>query len=356
MSHAPLRRAAALAVAAASLLVVLPSSASAKAQDLKVMVRNVYVGADLIPLAAARTPEEFERAAAERFQTLQVNDFATRAKALAREIRGQNPDLVALQEAAVWRRGPDGIKDGSQTPANDIIYDSTQLLLQELQAAGRRYRVAVSRDWFDFEGPTALGYDVRVTQRDVILVRVGSRVNIRRTFRGGFNFTFDPPTAVGTARQLRGWVGVDATLARRRFRLVNTHLEAYSPEHNERQMEQLLAGVAASKRRPTLLVGDINSGPDATGTDDRQAERTPSGYRAALDGGFRNPLPKTNSCCFAEDLRSTAEPLDSWIDHILVRPRMRVLRSTYVGESMADRLGGLWPSDHSGIAATIRLR
>ena len=356
MSHSPLRRGVALAVAAASTLLVLPAAAPAKPQDLKVMVRNVYVGADLIPLAAARTQEEFERNAAATFQVLQVNDFATRAKALAREIRTQRPDLVALQEAAVWRRGPDGIKDGPQTPANDIIYDSTELLLEELQAAGARYRVAVSRDWFDFEAPTALGYDVRVTQRDVILVRVGSRVKIRRTFRGGFNFTFDPPTVVGTARQLRGWVGVDATLARRRFRLINTHLEAYSPEHNERQMQQLLAGVAASKRRPTLLVGDINSGPDAQGTDDRAAQRTPSGYREALEAGFRNRLPRTNTCCFAEDLRSTAEPLDSWIDHILLRPRMRVLRSTYVGESMADRSGGLWPSDHSGIAATIRLR
>lgn len=356
MITAPLRRTAALAVATASALLVLPAAAPAKPQDLKVMVRNLYVGADLIPLAAARTQEEFEQNAAARYQTLQVNDFATRAKPLAREIRRHRPDLVALQEAAVWRRGPDGIKDGPQTPANDIIYDSTQLLLQELRAAGARYRVAVSRDWFDFEGPTALGYDIRVTQRDVILVRVGSRVKVRRTFRGGFNYTFDPPTAVGTARQLRGWVGVDGVLAGRRFRLINTHLEAYSPEHNERQMKQLLRGVARAKRRPTLLVGDINSGPDAEGTDDRQAERTPSGYRAALAARFRNPLPKTNTCCYAEDLRSTSEPLDEWIDHILLRPRMRLVRSTYVGRSLADRFGGLWPSDHSGIAATIRLR
>ena len=356
MTTPRLRRAIALSVAAASILTVFPASASAKPQDLKVMVRNLYVGADLIPLAAARTREEFEQNAAQRFQTLQINDFATRAKALAREIKTHRPDLVALQEAAVWRRGPDGVKDGVQTPANDIIYDSTQLLLQELQAAGARYRVAVSRDWFDFEGPTALGYDVRVTQRDVILKRVGSRVKIRRTFRGGFKKTFDPPTIIGIARQLRGWVGVDGTLARRSFRLINTHMEAYSPQHNEDQAKELLAGVAAAKRRRTILVGDINSGPDAEGTDDRQAERQPNGYQALLEAGFRNPLPTTNTCCYAEDLRSTAEPLDSWIDHVLLRHRLRLLRSTYVGERLADRSGGLWPSDHSGIATTIRLR
>ena len=143
MSHAPLRRAAALAVAAASLLVVLPASASAKPQDLKVMVRNVYLGADLIPLAGDKPRDEFERAAASRYQTVLSNDFATRAKALAAEIRAQKPDLIGVQEAAIWRTGP---KDGNATKANDVAYDSTEVLLKELANRGTRYRVVRGRD------------------------------------------------------------------------------------------------------------------------------------------------------------------------------------------------------------------
>ena len=56
-----------------------------------------------------------------------------------------------------------------------MIYDSSQELQKALKAAGSPYKEVVGRDWFDFEAPTALGYEVRVTQRDVILVRRAPR-------------------------------------------------------------------------------------------------------------------------------------------------------------------------------------
>ncbi len=200
--------AAVLAVAA-----LAPAVAPAASTDLKVMTRNVYVGADLIPLATQPDRAAFEQAAAARYETVQRNDFPTRAKAIAAEIRAQKPDVIGLQEAAIWRRGPDGVKDGSATPATQVVYDSTEVLLKALADVGQRYRVIAGRDWFDFEAPTSLGFDVRLTQRDVILGRVGSKVRFGHTFRGGYTKHFDPPTQVGLARQLRGWVGVDAKLA-----------------------------------------------------------------------------------------------------------------------------------------------
>jgi hypothetical protein len=51
-STCPRRTVAALMVAL-SALVVAPAAASAKKQDLKVMTRNVYLGADIIPLATS---------------------------------------------------------------------------------------------------------------------------------------------------------------------------------------------------------------------------------------------------------------------------------------------------------------
>jgi endonuclease/exonuclease/phosphatase family metal-dependent hydrolase len=354
MSRSTPRRVAAALVAAVAVGAAGPASAPAKPQDLKVMVRNVYLGADLIPLAGATSREEFEQAAAQRFQTVERNDFPARAKALAAEIRASKPDLVGLQEAAVWRRGPAGVKDGSQTPATDLVYDSSELLLKELAALGVTYRVVAGRDWFDFEAPTALDFDVRLTQRDVILVRRGSNVKVRRTFRGAFSNRFDVPTQVGVAQQRRGWVGIDGTLAKRRFRFVTTHLEAYSPAVADQQMNQLLkrGGPLASKKRRSILVGDFNSAPSAN-ANDRGTSRDDSAYYSAIDAGFRNPLKRRATCCFAEDLRSTADPLDTWIDHIVVRPRMRALRSRIVG---TRQVGGLYPSDHAGIAATLRLK
>ena len=339
-----------LLVGVAAVTAIAPPAHAAD-NDLKVMVRNVYLGADLIPLAT--TPaDKFEEAAASRFQTVERNDFPTRAKAIASEIRKYKPDVIGVQEAATWRRGPQGVKDGGQTPATDVIYDSTEVLIKELEAAGQRYRVIAGRDWFDFEAPTALGFDVRLTQRDVILGRIGSKVKFGSTFRGGYRDTFDPPTPIGVAPQNRGWVGVNAKLGKRSFRFVTTHLEAYSPEIASKQMNQLLAGPLKSKKTLSVLVGDFNSDPKLGGSDDRGANRGKNAYGATLDAGFFNPLKRRETCCFGEDLTKTGERLDSWIDHVVTRPRVRAVSSALVGGS---KVGGLYPSDHAGIAATLRL-
>jgi endonuclease/exonuclease/phosphatase family metal-dependent hydrolase len=349
MSPSTSRRATAALLTALCACVALPAAAFAKAQDLKVMTRNVYLGADLIPLAAAPNQAAFEQAAAQRFQTVQANDFPTRAKALAAEIRKAKPDIIGVQEATIWRRGADGIKDGPATPATQVIYDSSQELRRALNGS---YKEVVGRDWFDFEAPTALNYDVRVTQRDVILVRKSSKLKVRRTFRGRFTNHFDPPTPVGVARQLRGWVGVDGTLAKKKFRFVSTHLEAYSPAIANQQMRQLLRSPLRSKKRQSILVGDYNSAPGAN-ANDRGTTRKDNAYDSAIGAGFRNNLPRRRTCCFAEDLHATTDRLETWIDHILVRPRIKVLRSGIVG---TRQVGGLYPSDHAGITATLRLK
>ena len=350
MSHSTSLRAAAATIAALCACVAAPAAAPAKPQDLKVMLRNVYLGADIVKLATARDRDEFERNASELYQTVLRNDFPTRAKALASEIRATKPHLVGIQEAAVWRTGP----KNDPAPAADVVYNSTELILQELAKLGQRYRVVAGRDWLDVEGPTR-ELDVRLVQGDVILVRRGVKgLRLGRSFRGGFREHLDVPTQVGVVQQLRGWVGVDGTLAKRRFRFVTTHLEAYSPDHAQRQMEELLApgGVLASKKRQSILMGDFNSAPTGN-ANDRGTSRDASAYYEAIDAGFVNPLPRRATCCFAEDLHSTAKPLDTWIDHIVVRPRIRALRSGIVG---TRQVGGLFPADHAGIHATLRLK
>jgi endonuclease/exonuclease/phosphatase family metal-dependent hydrolase len=354
MSQSTSRRATAGLLTALCACAALPAAASAKAGDLKVMTRNVYLGADLIPLAAAPDQAAFEQAAAQRYQTVLGNAFPTRAKALAAEIRKAKPDIVGVQEATIWRRGADGVKDGPTTPATQVVYDSSQELQKALKAAGSPYKEVVGSDWFDFEAPTALGYDVRVTQRNVILVRKGSKVKVRKTFSGQFATHFDPPTPVGVAHQLRGWVGLDGTLAKKKFRFVNTHLEAYSPAIANQQMQQLLksGGPLASKQKRSILVGDFNSAPGAN-ANDRGTTRKDNAYDSAIKAGFRNGLPRRKTCCFAEDLHSTADHLETWIDHVLTRPKLKVLKSGITG---TRQVGGLYPSDHAGITATLRLK
>src|SRR4051794_10136079 len=112
---------ATLAAVCALVSLAAPGAASAgkaktdTSQDLKVMTRNLYLGADLIPLASAPDREAFEQAAAQRYQTVLKNDFPTRVKGIADEIDKYKPDVIGLQEAAVWRKSPDGVKDGNAT-------------------------------------------------------------------------------------------------------------------------------------------------------------------------------------------------------------------------------------------------
>jgi endonuclease/exonuclease/phosphatase family metal-dependent hydrolase len=347
MSPSTFRRASAALLAALCAAAALPAAASAKKQDLKVMTRNVYLGADLIPLASAPDEPTFEQNAAQRYQTVLDNNFPARAKLLAAEIHKAKPDLIGVQEATIWRRSPDGVKDGTQTPSTQVVYDSSKELQKALKKAGTPYKEVVGRNWFDFEAPTALGYDVRITQRNVILMRKGSKVKLRKTFSGQFKHHFDPPTPAGVAHQLRGWVGVDGTLAKHKFRFVDTHLEAYSAAVANQQMGELLksGGPLASKKKSSILVGDFNSQPSDAAKD--------NAYKTAIKAGFANPLPKRITCCFSEDLRNPARTESKWIDHVLVRPKVKALKSGITG---LKQVGGLYPSDHAGIFATLRLK
>jgi hypothetical protein len=62
------------------------------------------------------------------------------------------------------------------------------------------------------------------------------------------------------------------------------------------------------------------------------------------------------SCCQAEDLRNTASLLDERVDLVLLKGALTAKQVVVVGDESADRTeSGLWPSDHAGVAATIRL-
>ncbi len=87
------------------------------------MTRNLYLGADLTPAVEATTPEALAAANGKILREVVANDFPTRAKGLANEILRTRPDLVGLQEVALWQTTP---LSAAATPVN---YDYLELLL-----------------------------------------------------------------------------------------------------------------------------------------------------------------------------------------------------------------------------------
>ncbi|HEU4448867.1 MAG TPA: endonuclease/exonuclease/phosphatase family protein [Gaiellaceae bacterium] len=346
-------RLAALLLVAAMVLAAWPAAAAGKGRQVTVMTRNLFIGTDLGPVLAAPTLPELVAATTTAFLEVQATRFPERAQAIAGEIAAGRPDVVGLQEAVVIRT--DTPADGAATPAETVAYDYLEILLAALAARGLDYEpVAVVVNADGPEVPTALGFDVRPTDRDVILVNRDRRPRLKVADAQAANFAarVTLPTLVGPVSFPRGWTSVDLKLRGKRFRVVNTHLEAFSAAAQVAQAGELLAGPAATPL-PTVLLGDFNSRADGTGT--------PT-YGLLRGAGFEDAWSDVHpddpglTCCWETHLLSPLPPFDERIDLVLVRGALAPLRAEIVGEDpVADRTpSGLFHSDHAGVVATLR--
>src|SRR3954469_13877472 len=172
MSRTPL-------AAALIALLLLPAGAHAATthRDVTVMSRNLYLGADIITAAVAKDRADLQQRATALLGVVQQTNFPVRAKAIAKEIATTRPDLVGLQEVADWRRTADGVT--GRHDASIVVYDYLALLTKELKARHLSYRPAIVQTELDLEVPTSQNYDVRLTMRDVILVRSGKGAKVK---------------------------------------------------------------------------------------------------------------------------------------------------------------------------------
>ena len=138
------------------------------AKPLRVMTRNLYLGADLTPLVSA-PPQLLNQAVVGVLANVELSNPPARMNAVAAEIDQSRPDVVDLQEAADWTIA--AIPPYTQAAS----YDFTALILQRLTVLGDSYKVAVSQDNFD---SNALNVTLpgRFIDRDVILVKSSVRV------------------------------------------------------------------------------------------------------------------------------------------------------------------------------------
>ena len=134
--------------------------------------------------------EQLLAAVATIYNNIVASKPAERAAAMAREIARNRPDLVALQEAAMLRTGNGG-------PATTVRSDLLQLLLDELAGLGHRYRAVAIIPGLDAQAPSLLGFDVRITIQDAILVRsrsVGDAIKVSNLQIEQFGIKLSLPT------------------------------------------------------------------------------------------------------------------------------------------------------------------
>jgi endonuclease/exonuclease/phosphatase family metal-dependent hydrolase len=376
----------ALLVTIAAALTV-PAATGAKAMpkpaQVSVMTRNLYLGADLTPGVQATSLQGLVDAAGVILAELDRNNFKVRARGLAAEIVSKNPDLVGLQEVALWRTEP--CTESPLPPhATQVRYDFLQLLLAQLNKGKTRYRAVIAQPEFDFEVwvnsdgnqstaaagcPLGSEFNGRLTMRDVILARTG-RVQTSNARGATFGTLLQVKPGGVATNVTRGWTRVDAKVpGAATFRFVNTHLEAFDNQASnhastgsdvgngairEAQAKELVKrGGPATGPRPVILVGDLNS--------DIRTEVKPGdglAYRAVVNAGFaERSTSRPLSCCLIPSVLTTAgggkaSDFNHQVDHVMTNApkKVRLLSASVTGRKPVN---GFWDSDHAGLFSAL---
>ncbi|MGH8893853.1 MAG: endonuclease/exonuclease/phosphatase family protein [Actinomycetes bacterium] len=353
------RRQLTVLVASAALLVGTVPGGAATERDptakrrVTVATYNLYIGGDIGTLVApgVDTLPEFLGAAAALWGNVVATNFPERAEAIADLLAADQPDVVGLQEVALWESGPPGAGVG-------VTYDFLAILLAELAERGAPYRAVVTNTNFVSPVvplPPPVGLDVRFTDRDVVIARADlprSRLSLSRPRPHVFAASVPITLPFVSTSILRGWSTIDVTVGSRTYRLANTHLEAFSAAIRRLQAVELAAALRRS-RHPLVLVGDLNADP---GTGAARLLRR----RVGMADAWREGSGSRFTAGQDDLLRNDPSTLDRRIDFVLYeadrRPDVDARAAHVIGEEASDRTSsGMWPSDHAGVVARLRL-
>ncbi|MGY1590885.1 endonuclease/exonuclease/phosphatase family protein [Geodermatophilus sp. SYSU D00708] len=358
----PLRYRSLLAVVAV-LAATLPAAVAVApgGPQLTVMTQNTYVGTGLTDTFAVSSWPELVAAVSQDWANVLANDVPTRAGALADEIARLRPEVVGLQEVTLWRdQTPSDVRTHPAPNATRVAFDHLALLLDRLRARGLPYVAVATSTNADVEAPrlepgTGL-VDLRVTDRDVLLVRADVAARVSDPRHGHYAAERRLPFLTGPVRNTRGWTSIDYRVGpRTSVRIVNTHLEVGGPGSGPvqvRQADELLAIVAASPH-PVIALGDFNAPADGSATD------TYRDLTAVLDDAWTavRPGDPGPTCCQGELLADPVGREGVRIDLVLTSGDLTVTGVARTGdEPFRSSPPPVWASDHVGVTARIAVR
>ncbi len=359
---------------------LVTSARAATTQDITLMTRNLYLGADLAPILAAQNLDDFLAAAQTALAQVAANNFPERAKALAAEIADKNPQLVSLQEVYNFTiNGQNG-----PPPFRDYLAD----LMAALAEQGANYKVAAPVKNADLH-VLLNGNLVGVTDRDVILARGDVRTSVvpfanecSKPSADGCNYQVaaTATTPLGSIVLDRGFVAVDAVLGGTVVRFVDSHLE--QPGRELDPANPLLASVVQAAQAFELiniliqfdkppynpygakivLSSDINSTPIDQIIDLGFGPIVPPYMQFVLAGytdawTLRPGDSSGFTCCQAVNLLNPESILSDRRDVTFFREMpYGMVKVNLTGNEETDKTpSGLWPSDHAGVVTRMQL-
>jgi endonuclease/exonuclease/phosphatase family metal-dependent hydrolase len=338
---------AAIVVAALALVtgpVPTASASTGPRSFLTVMTRNMDEGTDFgYILAAAGHPELLGPAIVKTFCEVVASNVEQRAARIADEIAASQPDMVSLQEVALWQ---------SFVPlpcTGPTVIDAESALLNELAADGVTYHVAGQLD--EFNSSAIPGLPVSFLDRDVLLARAEPAVQLTLSNLQAHHFStlLTLPLAPSVnVTILRGWLSADATVRGRTVRVIATHLESFFEPVQEAQAAEIASGPADTSL-PVILAGDLNTGPGSAQTASYQFLTTVAGFTDTW-AVTRPGNPGFTDAYYTEDPFTIVPggPTER-IDLVLVR-------NIALSSAPKDYLVGTeipHPSDHAGVVAKV---
>jgi endonuclease/exonuclease/phosphatase family metal-dependent hydrolase len=393
-------------------LLILATSippASAADNQLTVMSRNLYLGAD-VGIALEKIPD-FSAAAQFMWDQVAATDFKKRAPLLAKEVISNGADVVGLQEATHW------YCKKNFWSKSVVIYDFTEEFLKATKAQGNEY-VLASRDGHE---ALNIGYSIPA-------IPYLTMVNDPESFQPIFGSDtaacgFEIGDAIAVKKELaekvlqvgnseyeasysivpklmtiyRGYTWIDLDFHGKKTRIVSTHLESLWDKNKvpnaARQAEQLINDLKKTKM-PVVVIGDFNSDPRDPRPDTKS---NPGGQPEASDrckAQVKSPTIesaidtcnaywKMRHAGFIDAGPDALNPVNySWgmnalltgpdpirkkaalemgnkygftdrLDYIFLKNGAAVVKAEIIGNTGAQ--GDIWATDHAGLVVRVRI-
>jgi len=291
------------------------------------------------------------------FAELQASHLEKRAGLVTAQIAAQKPDIVALQEVALWRTGPD--TGHAFTP----IYDQLDYYVSDLAKLGVPYVVGGINTAIDI---TLAGDKIgalRLTERNVLLIR-GDLRRPEFYLSDVQSHIFTDVLNIGGLQVPSGWISATVHVGNQQFLLAMVHLESsvtgYPPAVAVQvaQAQELIPDLSGATL-PVLLCGDFNSdandnpsAPDFTPTADMiQAAGYTEAWKLLHPGDPGDTWP-----LYEDDLIPIAFPPQTPVERIDLFFTLGGITALTVDQVLSPAPVWFSPpdgSDHIGLAATF---